>query len=68
MARWLIRGGECPLYSTDLYFAGHGFEKEVITFKDDEPTEATRVIVEMLRYMADKTGLEIKGKINNIEI
>ena len=73
LARWLamgeINGIKCPLYPADAYFPGSGLELEdTVQFKDDNESDATKIIVQMLRYMSEKTGVEIKGNINGIEL
>lgn len=73
LARWLahgeINGIKCPLVPVDAYFPGSGLElDDTVQFEDDVEGDATKVIVEMLRYMSDKTGVEIKGNINGVEL
>lgn len=72
LARWLAigekNGVKCPLYPVDAYFPGSGLEISATQFEDDNESDATKVIVEMLRYMAERTGVEIKGNINGIEL
>lgn len=73
LARWLamgeINGIKCPLFPADAYFPGSGLElDDTVQFEDDKDDDVTKTVVEMLRYMADKAGVEIKGNINGVEL
>lgn len=72
LARWMahgeINGVKCPLAPCDAYFPGAGLEIETTQFEDDEVDVFSESIVEMVRYIAEKTGKEVNGIINGIKI
>lgn len=69
LARWLhYEKDECPLYPVDLYWSELDLGEEVITFEDDPADVFTESIVEMVRYIAEKTGKDVNGEINGIKI
>lgn len=70
LAYWLDIDGEkfkCPLFPVDLYWAGVDCEFS-FDFKDDPDDAFSLSIVEMVRYIAEKTGKEVNGIINGIKI
>lgn len=68
LARWLhYQDDKCPLYTEDLYFSGEPYKTKCITFEDD-PDDDANLIVEMVRYLGEKTGKEVNGIINGIKI